>query len=109
MQVLPKSTPAANNPRIGFGDQSLARIPLGVVPVEKDGSVYFQAPVGKAIYFQLLDKTGMAVQSMRSVTYVHPGEQMSCVGCHEDKGRAPWADSRPAALRRGPSELKPEV
>ncbi len=109
VQVLPKSTPSANNPRIGFGDQSLARIPLGVVPVEKDGSVYFQAPVGKAIYFQLLDKTGMAVQSMRSVTYVHPGEQLSCVGCHEEKWGAPWAGSRPEALRRGPSELKPEV
>jgi len=109
VQVIPKSTPSANNPRIGRGDQSLARIPLGVVPVEKDGSVYFKAPVGKAIYFQLLNEKGMAVQSMRSVTYVHPGEQMSCVGCHESKLTAPWANSRPLALRRRPSELVPEV
>ncbi len=109
VQVIPKSTPPANNPRIGFGDQSLARIPLGVVPVEKDGSVFFEAPVGKAIYFQLLDETGMAVQSMRSVTYVHPGEQMTCVGCHEDKLGAPWVGSQPIAMRRRPSELKPEV
>ncbi len=109
VQVIPKSTPPANNPRIGYGDQSLARIPLGVVPVEKDGSVYFKAPVEKAIYFQLLDERGMAVQSMRSVTYVHPGEQMSCVGCHESKWGTPWADSRPVALRRPPSDLQPEV
>jgi len=109
VQVIPKSTPPANNPRIGFGDQSLARIPLGVVPVDKDGSVYFEAPVEKAIYFQLLDETGMAVQSMRSVTYVHPGEHLSCVGCHESKWGAPWAGSRPTAIQRAPSELVPEV
>lgn len=109
VQVLPKSTPNANNPRIGYGDQSLARIPLGVVPVEKDGSVYFQAPVGKAIYFQLLDERGMAVQSMRSVTYVHPGEQMTCLGCHENKWEPPKITSTPLALRRQPSELKNEI
>ncbi len=109
VQVIPKSTPPANSPRIGYGDQSLARIPLGVVPVEKDGSVYFKAPVEKAIYFQLLDDKGMAVQSMRSVTYVHPGEQMSCVGCHESKWDTPWANARPIAMQRKPSELEPEV
>jgi len=110
VQILPKSTPRANSPRIGFGDQSLARIPLGVAPVEKDGSTYFKAPVGKAIYFQLLDKNGMAVQSMRSVTYVHPGEHLSCLGCHEDKVQPPpQQETQPIAMRRAPSELQPEV
>jgi len=109
VQVIPKSTPRANSPRMGYGDQSLGRIPLGVVPVEKDGSVFFQAPVGKAIYFQLLDENGMAVQSMRSVTYVHPGEQMSCVGCHESKWDPPPTIARPMAMMRAPSELQPEV
>ena len=109
VQVIPKSTPRGNSPRIGKGDQSLARIPLGVVPVEKDGSVHFKAPVGKAIYFQLLNEDGMAVQSMRSVTYVHPGEHLSCVGCHESKWGTPWAYSKPTAVRRPPSELEPEV
>ena len=109
VQVLPKSTPRGNNPRIGRGDQSLARIPLGVVPVESDGSVYCKAPVGKAIYFQMLDANGMAVQSMRSVTYVHPGERLSCIGCHEDKWEAPPAIGRPRALRRQPSELTSEI
>ncbi len=109
VQVIPKSSPSANSPRIGRGDQSLARIPLGVVPVEKDGSVYFKAPVAKAIYFQLLDENGMAVQSMRSVTYVHPGEQLVCLGCHESKQQAPPAHAAPLAMRRPPSELQPEV
>ena len=73
--------------QIGFATDSPGRMPLGVVPVEADGSVYCEAPVGKALYFQLLDEQGMAVHSMRSATYVHPGEQLVCQGCHEDKWR----------------------
>ena len=64
VQILPKATPRANNPRIGRGDQSLARVPLGVVPVEEDGSVYFKAPVAKAIYFQILDENGKLIKRM---------------------------------------------
>jgi hypothetical protein len=94
---------------MSFADESLGRIPLGVVPVEEDGSVYCEAPVGKALYFQLLDEEGMAVQSMRSATYVHPGEQMSCVGCHEDKWQAMPAMPAPEAFKRSPSKIKPEV
>ena len=86
--------------QISFATDSIGRIPLGVVPVEEDGSVYCEAPVGKAIYFQLLDERGMAVHSMRSATFVHPGEHLSCQGCHEDKwtrnSRNP--KSRPMAL-----------
>ncbi|MCY2988464.1 MAG: hypothetical protein NTY19_11445 [Planctomycetota bacterium] len=92
-----------------FASDSIGRLPLGVVPVEDDGSVYCEAPVGKALYFQLLDEQGLAVQSMRSATYVHPGEQLSCVGCHEDKWKAMPTNSRPTALRRPPSKLMPEV
>ena len=92
-----------------FASDSIGRLPLGVVPVEDDGSVYCEAPVGKALYFQLLDEQGLAVQSMRSATYVHPGEQLSCVGCHEDKWKAQPTNSRPTALRRPPSKLAPEV
>jgi hypothetical protein len=94
---------------ISFADESLGRIPLGVVPVEKDGSVYCEAPVGKAIYFQLLDEQGMAVHSMRSATYVHPGEQMSCIGCHENKWETMPRMERPIAFKRAPSKLVPEV
>jgi hypothetical protein len=96
--------------QVSFATDSIGRIPLGVVPVEEDGSVYCEAPVGKAIYFQLLDEKGMAVHSMRSATYVHPGEHLSCLGCHEDKWKgAAQTYSRPMALRRPPSKLVPEV
>jgi hypothetical protein len=96
--------------QISFATDSIGRMSLGVVPVEEDGSVYCEAPVGKAIYFQLLDEQGMAVHSMRSATYVHPGEHLSCLGCHEDKwSGSPPPSSQPLALRRPPSKLVAEV
>lgn len=109
VQVIPQLQPTMNKPCIGYASETLARVPLGVVPVEKDGSVYFKAPVAKEIYFQLLDENGMAVQSMRSGTYVHPGEQMSCVGCHENKQNAVPHNLQALAMQRAPSELVPEV
>jgi len=56
---------------------------LGTVPVAEDGSVAFRAPAGESLSFQLLDKNGMAVMGMRTFTYLHPGEKIACVGCHE--------------------------
>jgi hypothetical protein len=109
VQLIPKATPNADDPRTGYATQSLVRMALGVVPVESDGSVYCEAPVGKSIYFQLLDENGMAVRSMRSDTYVHPGEQMVCTGCHEDKWKATPVSPTPIATRRPPSKINPEV
>jgi len=110
IQLLPKSTHPPNQPRIGVGNQTNARAVLGTVPVEPDGSVHFEAPVGMPIYFQALDEQGLAVQSMRSVTYLHPGERLSCQGCHERKHRPPGqVDVVPMALRRPPSKIEPGV
>jgi len=110
IQALPKTTPPPNQPRIGIANQTNARSVLGTVPVEPDGSAYFEAPVGKAIYFQALDERGMAIQSMRSATYVHPGEQMTCLGCHEQKHRASKQPTAgPLALLRPPSKIQPDV
>lgn len=58
---------------------------LGTVPVEDDGSVYFEIPSEKFVYFQLLDENGMMVQSMRSGASVQSGERAGCIGCHEDR------------------------
>jgi len=110
LQLLPKSTASRNTPRIGIAEQTNARAVLGTVPVQSDGSAYFEAPPGKLIYFQALDERGMAVQSMRSGTYVHPGEHLTCLGCHEPKHRSPSTHAGlPLALRRPPSKLEPDV
>jgi hypothetical protein len=98
-----------DKPRIGVPAQSLARGILGTVPVEKDGSVHFKCPTGMPIYFQALDEKGMMVQNMRSATYVHPGETLSCIGCHESKQDTPKNTGLPIAMKRGPSKIKPEA
>jgi len=106
-QVLPKETThIANRPRIGFANAESARMLLGTVPVERDGSAYFRAPAGKPLYFQAVDAEGRAVQTMRSVTYLQPGERRGCVGCHEPPDVAPPA--RPLlATGRPPSTIRP--
>ncbi len=110
IQVLPKTTPRVDQPRIGAGTETNARAVLGTVPVEADGSAYFEAPAGKLVYFQALDERGMAVQSMRSGTYVHPGERLTCQGCHERKHSPPsMPPTVPAALRRAPSRIEADV
>jgi len=110
IQLLPKATAPPNQPRIGVAQQTNARAVLGTVPVEPDGSVHFEAPHSMPIYFQALDARGMAVQSMRSLTYLHPGERLTCQGCHERKHDPPNRPQRqPLALRRAPSKLQPEV
>jgi hypothetical protein len=80
---------------------------LGTVPVEEDGSAYFEVPSGKFVYFQLLDANGMMIQSMRSGTMVQSGETTGCAGCHEDRRIAPPAAKAtvPMALQRPPSKL----
>jgi len=110
IQVLPKTTPLIDEPRIGYGSEKGARAVLGTVPVEADGSAYFNLPVGKPVYFQALDERGLAVQSMRSDTYVHPGQPLFCQGCHEPRHSAPpIREGFPSALRRPPSRIQPDV
>ena len=70
------------------------KIYLGIVPVEEDGSVYFEAPSGRALYFQLLDEDYRLVRSMRTFIQAVPGTTRSCVGCHEDKFSAAPAASQ---------------
>jgi len=107
LQVLPKSTPHANDPRVGQANASPGKQVLGTVPVEPDGSAYFRAPAGIPISFQALDNREQAVQIMRSLTYLQPGENASCIGCHEHHSIAPVSHSSAAASRRPPSNITP--
>ncbi len=110
VQLLPKTTPYANVPVIGYGSQKSARAILGTVPVEEDGSAYFQLPVDIPVYFQAIDQNGLAIETMRSATYVKPGEELFCQGCHEGRHRGglPPA-SVPIAFRRDPSVIRTDV
>lgn len=110
MQALPKATPIHNAPRIGYGADKGSRIVIGTVPVEEDGSAYFMLPTKKMFFFQALNEDGLAVLSMRSDTYVLPGQRLTCQGCHEPRNRtsAPRT-SQPKAFRREASVIKPDI
>ncbi len=111
VQILPKTTVNANMPWIGFAGENGARKVLGTVPVEEDGSARFEAPVNVPFYMQALDENGVAVQTMRSATYVHPGETLTCLGCHEGRFNTNQnLDSvTPTAFTRAPSTITPDV
>ena len=105
-----KSTPIHHDPQIGYGCETPARAILGTVPVEEDGSAYFEIPAGKAVFFQALDENGLAVQSMRSETWAQPGEMLTCSGCHDNRSQAvPVRAKSPLAFRREPSKIAPET
>jgi len=117
LQVLPMTVPSGGPPhetgaRVALAGDSVVpvRHVLGTVPVESDGSAHFTVPANRELFFQALDERGMAIQSMRSATYLQKGEHLVCQGCHEPKHRAPLpVDHNVLALRRAPSKIRPDV
>jgi hypothetical protein len=106
--VPPKVQPHMNKPNLGVSREDPGKFLLGTVPVEADGSAYFRVPSGVSVLFQALDADGLALQTMRSLTYVSPKQTLACVGCHESRESAPAAThSLPLAARRAPSRLAP--
>jgi hypothetical protein len=105
--VPPKVQPRMNMPILGVSREDPGKFVLGTVPVEKDGSAHFQVPSGVPVFFQVLDSEGLAVQTMRSLTYVQPNQTLSCVGCHESRDLTPTVGPRPMAALREPSRITP--
>ncbi|MCF0234393.1 MAG: hypothetical protein HUK22_05365 [Thermoguttaceae bacterium] len=106
VQVMLKTTPNANQPMVGAANASPGKQVLGVVPVEEDGSAFFEAPAKTPILFQALDEDGRMVQGMRSLVYLQPGENAGCVGCHEDRMAAVPSEKTIASTRQ-PSKIAP--
>ena len=77
------------------------------MPVESDGSAHFRVPSGMSIFFQALDTEGLAVQTMRTLTYVQPNQTLACIGCHEHRDTTPSRGGVPLAAMREPSRLEP--
>ncbi len=75
--------------KIGRGGPWDAMRILGTVPVPEDGSVAFRVPANTPISVQPLDEEGKALQLMRSWYTAMPGEEASCVGCHERPKETP--------------------
>jgi cytochrome c553 len=101
-----KTHPTMNFPSLGLTNDDPGKFVLGSVPVEEDGSAYFRAPSGVTLFLQALDGEGKAVQTMRSATYVQPGQTHACIGCHEPRNRSPQ-NRATLAMRREPSKILP--
>lgn len=102
-----KTQPWMNQPVMGLTRDDPGKAVLGTVPVEADGSAYFRAPSGVALFFQALDTEGRAVQTMRSATHVQPGQTLSCTGCHDSRKDTPPPARAPLASLRAPSKITP--
>jgi len=105
--VPPKVQPQMNSPMLGVSREDPGKFVLGTVPVEEDGSAFFRVPSGVSIFFQAIDRNGLAIQTMRSLTYVQPNQTLSCIGCHEQRDTAPLPHGLPLAATREPSKLTP--
>ena len=91
------------------GTFTLERI-LGTVPVEPDGSAYFEAPAVRSVFFVALDENDLAVKRMQSFVTVQPGETFGCVGCHEQRSQTPHHSGQFQSLQamgRSPSQIEP--
>jgi hypothetical protein len=72
----------------------------GVVPVYADGSARFYVPADRNVYFQVLDENYMELQRERTYVNYRPGEQRSCVGCHEKPVDVPTGRRMTLAMQR---------
>ncbi|MHC4251601.1 MAG: HzsA-related protein [Planctomycetota bacterium] len=110
LESLPQPASFSGGPDLisWLGTFTLERV-LGTVPVEPDGSAYFEVPANRPVYFVALDGDDMSVKRMQSFTSVAPGEVTGCVGCHERRTSSPSARPRGPAMaaRRPPSRIEP--
>ncbi len=109
LESLPKPVNFSGGPDLvsWLGTFTLERV-LGTVPVEADGSAYFELPADRQVFFVALDEKDLSVKRMQSFTTVRPGEVLGCAGCHEERARAPVGNktSLLQALRRPASKIQ---
>jgi len=92
---------------IGTGTWDVKAI-LGDATVYEDGSAMFEVPARTPLYFQALNEKNQVIQTMRSWATLMPGEQMSCVGCHENKSHGPlFEGTNSMAMKAGLQRLEP--
>ena len=93
---------------ISLGGTFILERILGTVPVEPDGSAYFEVPALRSVFFVALDADDNAIKRMQSFSTVQPGETTGCLGCHEQRtsaGGPPRGNL--LALARAPSKIEP--
>ena len=108
LETLPKPVNESGKmPPMSFGGTFTLERVLGTVPVEPDGSAYFEVPALRSLFFVALDEHDNSVKRMMSFLTVMPGETTSCVGCHEpqDANRAERRSQPAPGPARPPSKI----
>jgi hypothetical protein len=82
--------------RVLAGDAPHGQRPLGDVPLQPDGSFMAEVPADTPLGFEALDEQGRVLRRLSPMVWVRPGENRSCIGCHETPNRAPH-NRRPLA------------
>ena len=93
---------------ISLGGTFILERIIGTVPVEPDGSAYFEVPALRSVFFVAMDASDNAIKRMQSFCTVQPGETTGCLGCHEQRTSAgsPTRGNL-MALARAPSKIEP--
>ncbi len=98
--------PAAASVRALTWEPSAGVRPLGVLPLQTDGSFYAVVDSDRPLRFQFLDSSGRTIGEQESWIWLRPGEQRTCVGCHASTKLAP-SNRVPLALKSGrPSRFR---
>lgn len=71
---------------------------LGEVGVQADGSFMAEVPADVPLGFEALDERGGVIRRVAPLLWVRPGENRSCIGCHEAHNHSP-RNFRPLAVR----------
>ncbi len=85
---------------------AFARV-LGTVPLAADGSFHVEVPADRMVHFQVLDSDRRVLGNQLTWIYTRPGEQRSCVGCHEPTDTTPPHRARPQVLATRPIPMLP--
>lgn len=85
-----------------------AKIYHGIVPINENGSIYFEAPSGRLLSFHVLDHEKRLIRSMRTFIQAAPGTTRSCIGCHEKKTNVPRSTAIRVSINHAPHKPRPE-
>lgn len=78
---------------------------IGELPVQPDGSFLAEVPADITFGFETLDDQGRVLHRLRPSIWVRPGENRSCIGCHEPYNHSP-RNLRPLAANFPPATLQ---
>jgi hypothetical protein len=93
-----------DNSAFGRSRNQLMREIIGYVPIEPDGSVYFDAPANVPLAFSILDVNGRRIgERHQNWLQLAAGEVRTCNGCHSQNSEAPHgrADAEADSINLG--------